>query len=281
MLMERIQVYRENQRYIRYEKREIQKLSRIDCDAHCLRAITAGEIHHIFTDPAVDHDWAESEKMLSRHCAIADGATSAVNPGDRRALYYLIRGLMPGRVLEIGTHVGASTAHIASALSALSHRNELQKPALVSVDLEDVNAPNGPWKRMSLQSSPSDMLQGLGIRDMVLFIQNRSPEFLRQPLHKYDLIFLDGSHAASVVYQEIPLALSALNQNGVILLHDFYPGNRPLWSSNRRIVPGPWIAVQRLRKEGAPLQAHPLGALPWPTKMGTSVTSLALLAREL
>src|SRR2546430_6217516 len=34
----------------------------------------------------------------------------------RRAIYYLVRHLRPRSVLEIGTHLGASTVHIAAAL---------------------------------------------------------------------------------------------------------------------------------------------------------------------
>jgi len=278
-MFERIRVFRENQKYIDYERRELQKLSTVDCDPRRLRSIDEAEIHRMFTDTILEREWNDSAHSLSRHCAIADGATSAVNPGDRRALYYLIRGFHPCRVLEIGTHVGASTAHFAAAL-AMENPTGLENPALVTVDLEDVNAHEGPWKRMNLKCSPAEMLQNLGHRDLVLFITDKSPNFLRSPRYQYDLIFLDGSHAASVVYQEIPLALSALKQNGVILLHDFYPNNKALWSSNRRIVPGPSLAVQRLCEEGAPLQVCPLGALPWPTKLGSNVTSLAVLTRK-
>ena len=32
------------------------------------------------------------------------------------------------------------------------------------------------------------------------------------------------------VYREVPLALGLLKPGGIILLHDFYPGARPLWS---------------------------------------------------
>ena len=276
-LLERIQVYRINRRYIQYEERELAKIPRIACDPTRLRTISAEEIRGIFSNPQTELDWAASAGALSSHCSIADGTTSAVNPGDRRALYYLVRGLRPRRILEIGTHVGASTAHIACALAR--EMNTLEAPALVSVDLEDVNAPDGPWKRLNVTHSPADMLNALGCHGKVQFIPDKSPGFLQNPMYRYDMIFLDGSHAASVVYQEIPLALAALNPNGIILLHDYYPNNKALWTADRRIVPGPWTAVRRFVAEGVPIQVHPLGALPWPTKLGSSVTSLAVLAK--
>jgi predicted O-methyltransferase YrrM len=274
-MFERIRIYRENRRYIDYEKRELNKISKVSCNTNGLRHVKAAELQTIFTNPKFDREWNEIAGNLDKHCNLPDGTTSAVNPGDRRALYYLIRGFRPRSVLEIGTHVGGSTVHIAAALA---RENGEETGSLTSVDIEDVNdAVKGPWRRLNLEDSPAQMIQNTGCTSLVTFITMIGLDFLRQPPRNFDFIFLDGSHAASVVYQEIPLALKALAQNGVILLHDFFPNNKPLWSSNRRIVPGPWIAVERLRAEGAPLTVHPLGELPWSTKLGTNVTSLALL----
>ena len=74
-----------------------------------------------------------------------------MNPGNRRALFYLVKALKPTSVLEIGTHVGASTAHIAAALAPGS--------TLITVDINDAN--NGPkayWRAFGLQRSPRQML---------------------------------------------------------------------------------------------------------------------------
>jgi predicted O-methyltransferase YrrM len=277
-MFERIRIYRENRRYIDYEERELKKIPKLSCNTNGLRYVNAADLRTIFTTPQFDREWNEIAGKLDKHCNVPDGTTSAVNPGDRRALYYLIRGFRPRSVLEIGTHVGASTVHIAAALA---RENSEQTPSrLTSVDIEDVNDPlQGPWRRLGLENSPAQMIQNTGCAELVTFIAMMGLHFLRQPPRNFDFIFLDGSHAASVVYQEIPLALMALSQNGVILLHDFFPNNKPLWSSNRRIVPGPWIAVERLRSEGTPITVHPLGGLPWPTKLGTNITSLALLTR--
>lgn len=40
---------------------------------------------------------------------------------------------------------------------------------------------------------------------------------------------------------------------------------------------GPFLAVRRLLREGWPIVVRPLGELPWPTKLGRNVTSLALV----
>jgi predicted O-methyltransferase YrrM len=278
-MFERIRIYRENRRYIDYEKRELKKIPRLNCNTHSLRHVKAAELETILTNPKFDQEWNEIAGNLDKHCNLPDGTTSAVNPGDRRALYYLIRGFHPRSVLEIGTHVGASTVHIAAALA---RENSAQTTScLTSVDIENVNDPlHAPWRRLGLENSPAQMIQNTGCASLVTFITMMGLDFLRQPPHNFDFIFLDGSHAASVVYQEIPVALMALSQNGVILLHDYYPNNKPLWSSNRRIIPGPWIAIQRLRSEGIPITVQPLGRLPWPTKLGSNVTSLAVLTKD-
>ena len=108
------------------------------------------------------------------------------------------------------------------------------------------------------------------------FVRADSIEYLRNTDETFDFVFLDSSHLARLVYQEIPLALRVLEDGGSVLLHDYFPGNRPLWSDGE-LVPGPYLAIKRLRAEGAELDVLPLGALPWPTKLGSDVTSLGLL----
>jgi predicted O-methyltransferase YrrM len=200
----------------------------------------------------------------------------AVNGGDRRALYYLVRKLGPGRVLEIGTHIGTSTVHLALALAHGGAEGRL-----VTVDVEDVNDPvEEPWKEFGAPLSPRAALERLGVADRVEFVHGASLEHLESlpEEERYDLVFLDGDHGAETVYQEVPAALRRLAPGGHVLLHDFFPGCRPLWP-DRSVLPGPWLAIERLRAEGAPIVALPLGRLPWPTKQGTNVTSLALVCR--
>jgi hypothetical protein len=60
------------------------------------------------------------------------------------------------------------------------------------------------------------------------------------------------------------------------LVRHLRPGLRPLWPDGK-VIQGPQLAVQRLQRAGWPIEAQPLGELPWPTKQGTSMTSMALL----
>jgi predicted O-methyltransferase YrrM len=209
---------------------------------------------------------------------IKDMTTAGVNPGDRRAIYYLIRAFRPRRVLEIGTNVGASTLHIAAAMKRNKEDNN-GECSLVTVDITDVNnASDAYWKRAGLPRSPRDNIAHLGMADFVDFVTTDSLSYFDCQAMQFDFIFLDGDHAASTVYRELPRALKHLRAGGTILLHDFFPRRRPLWSDGA-VVPGPSLAADRFRDEGAKVHVLPLGALPWPTKLGSNVTSLALLTQ--
>jgi hypothetical protein len=168
--------------------------------------------------------------------------------------------------------VGFSTLHIAAALPHESR--------ITTVDIVDVNDPaEQPWRGSPKAYAPRDLMAAAGYAEMIRFEKGSSLDFLAETEDRFDFIFLDGSHDAEVVYREVPLALRVLEPGGVILLHDFYPDHHWLWD-NKVVIPGPSLAVDRLKAEGAPLTVRPLGALPWPTKLGSTVTSLALLARS-
>ncbi len=163
--------------------------------------------------------------------------------------------------------------HIALALKPLIEKT------FITVDIRDVNDPESqPWKAHESPASPLELIKQVEGQDYTQFVVSTSLEFFQKNQQKFDFIFLDGLHDAYIVYQEIPVALQHLNENGVILLHDYFPNGEPLWEGYPAIT-GPYLAVKRLQEEGAKLEALPLGKLPWPTKLGTSITSLALLTK--
>ncbi|HVZ97056.1 MAG TPA: class I SAM-dependent methyltransferase, partial [Chitinophagaceae bacterium] len=111
------------------------------------------------------------------------------------------------------------------------------------------------------------------------FVISDSVAYLSGCKEKYDLIFLDGNHSAVSVYNEVPLALKLLNPNGVILLHDYFPKMKPLWSDGV-VIPGPYLAIKRFTGEKVNFSVLEFGELPWPTKLESNFTSLALLLRK-
>lgn len=272
--------YLHRRRSIATQRRSLVDVGRLVCPVEHLRELPESAVEGVFSDSRLDGEWEGASGELGAVCRIADGTTGGVNPGDRRALWYLVRHFRPRSVLEIGTHVGASTAHIALALRQAAGEEPTFDPRMVTVDMVDVNDPGeGYWKRAGLEASPAGMVEALRCGGFVEFATARSVDFLDDCAQRFDLVFLDGDHSAATVYQEVPRALRVLAPGGLLLLHDYFPGNRPLWPDGK-VMPGPWLAVERLRGEGAPLQVIPLGELPWPTKLGSRVTSLALVGRS-
>jgi predicted O-methyltransferase YrrM len=244
-----------------------------DFPAAPLRAANDVALDRIFADEPLAAAWAQD------HGAIGgvfgdDDKFGGINPGDRRALYSLICGLKPERVLEVGTHIGASTLYIARALKhAVPHGH------VTTVDILDVNDPAaGSWKKVGLKQAPRDFASQLGCLDRITFIAQPAQEFMALGGEGYDFIFLDGDHTPRAVYEEMAAALKILRPGGVILLHDYYPDARPLFPDGN-IIAGPFRALARITRENPAIAARPLGRLPWPTKQVSHMTSLALVTR--
>lgn len=246
-----------------------------------LGKIGGERIAEIFASRQINDEWPLVKKEIDDVIIIEDMTTAGVNPGDRRAIYYLVRALKPERILEIGTNVGASTIHITAATKRNMLENVATNYFVTSVDILDVNEGANPfWKRSDLPRSPRECVAELGMGNRTAFVTESSLLFLGRCRQEFDLIFLDGDHAAPTVYQEIHKALPCLRNGGSILLHDYFPRNRPLWS-NGAVVPGPYLAGERLREERANVSIVPLGRLPWPTKLGSNLTSLAIMSRAI
>ena len=212
------------------EAAQLRRVGPIACDAGRLAPLSSLHLDKIFDPKRTEAEWKGVEAELAALAITDDG--KGVNPGDRRAIFHLIAHLRPRAVLEIGTHVGASTAHIAAAM----RRSGAAPLRLVTADLLDVNdSPSSPWVKYGGAMSPANALPVLGCRDFV--------EFHARPS-----------------------------------CSDFFPQGKRLWPDGE-LVPGPYSATERLRREGCPIAVLPFGSLPWPTKLGANYTSLALLGR--
>lgn len=251
---------------------QLQEIPSIACDSTNLVNISEIQLRRCLNSEEIKEKWETIKEDIQK--LDLPEMTGGVNPGDQRAIFYLISALKPKTVLEVGTHIGCSTVHIASALKALPEKHFL------TVDIRDVNDPEKqPWQEFNSPASPAQLIEKIGGQEFTHFKVSTSLDFFKQSDQTFDLIFLDGLHDAYMVYQEIPVALQHLNSDGFILLHDYFPNEQPLWESYPPIV-GPYLAVKRLQEEGANLRVIPLGELPWETKLGTNITSLALLSKN-
>lgn len=239
-----------------------------------LRADSDVLLNEWFHNKEIESSWLEDSPPITNIYG-DDDRYGGVNPGDRRALYYLMMALQPQNILEVGTHIGASTLYMASALKRSGTNGKI-----TSVDITDVNNPDtGAWKKVGMKKSPDGFASDLGCRPCIDFQIMPSLRFMMETDQRFDLIFLDGDHKAPTVYQELSAALPLLNKGGVILLHDYYPDIRPIYADNA-VIAGPFLAIKRAQRENPALGIIPLGALPWPTKQGSNVTSLALVVKN-
>ena len=256
------------------ERLRLDRVLKLHFDPRHLKAITHSELEAAFVDQAISEAWQEDLGRIAKVMPYAD-LYGGVCPGERRAIYHLVAWLKPRRVLEIGTHIGASTLVIAQSLARHAGPDSL----LVTGDILDVNSPEqGAYKDLGLRS-PRENLRYLGIESRVSFLSKPALRLMEETEQEFNLIFLDGDHSAPAVYQELSMALACLAENGVVLLHDFYPECKGIYPSGT-IVPGPSVAANRIRSEAAGLSFMPLGELPWETKLGVRKTSLALVAKN-
>lgn len=229
----------------------------------------------IFNDKDIEkkffHDQIKVKKIEIPELA------GGVNPGDQKAIYFLINKLKPKKILEIGTHIGSSTVAIALAMS---NHFDFSQSYLKTVDVRDVNDENSkPWLLYNSKNSPKKNIKILGLEKLVSFKVSDSINFFYNEKDKYDFIFLDGSHRADYVYNEISSSLKILNTNGIILLHDYFPFGKKLWN-NREPIFGPYEGVKKLCKENPIIKCMPFGNLPWQTKLNSNISSLAIIYKE-
>lgn len=244
-------------------------------------------LQSIWTLEDTDNDWESIKEQ--RELMELPEFTGGVNPGDQRAIYYLTRGFQLNNILEVGTHLGCSTTHLALGIK------DNPNGKITTVDIRDVNdvdtnhtdseVPhdfNG--KNFSVFKSkytPKKCLELIGLEDKVEFVKSDSVEFMKNTKEKYDLVFLDGNHDYDVVMREVPEALNILNPNGMVLLHDYFPECKPLWPKSSNVVcTGPYIGVQQLQQQGLKFFVEPCGNMPWETKYPNEyATSLAVGVR--
>lgn len=123
----------------------------------------------------------------------------------------LIRFHKPKTFLEIGTHYGHTTNIISDKFPNLK---------ITTVDPGDqVNSD----KRSPFQGAEYLAQNEIG----KMFIGKQNINLIKKNFHditfdeKFDFIFIDGDHTYSAVIKDTQKALSLLNENGVIVWHDW------------------------------------------------------------
>lgn len=261
----------------RVETIKLNAEKKIKLDSNQLANADGINVTNVFKEEDIWKAW-ESYDSKIKALKIPD-LTGGVNLGDRKALFFIMCYFKPKSVLEVGTHIGASTVHIASALDYNKQTQDIDS-SFSTLDIRDVNCSREkPWLKFKSSKSPQALLDDLELDIAVNFLSQDSLEYFETTDQKYDFIFLDGDHSARTVYKEVPRALKKLNKGGIILLHDYFKIGDSA-NPNNNFNSGPYLGIQRHINEGANVEVKTFGKLPWKTKYNSNLTSLALLLKK-
>ncbi len=261
-----------------FNGRQLSRVPAMTVDAAALPCASEVSFRELLRnyDDGPDDGWERAQAAIG--AVLGDAPPEHAIAGEsRRTLYNLIRRWQPAAVLEIGTNRGISTLHAALAMQAYRNGsgNGARPPRLVTLDLFDVNnPPPAVAKRYHIATPPREWLARLDCADLVEFAVARSTGYLHGRQAQFDFILMDHAPPADVAYQDIVLAIRALRPGGQLLLNNYFPNGKPL-RPGQRVIPGPYLAIRRLQREGAGITA-----LPSPAADGSRLTRLALLARE-
>jgi hypothetical protein len=123
----------------------LSSLPKADADPNSLQVLSRDKLAAIIASHDLNLAWAQISSEVAGIVQIEDMKTAGVNPGDRRALLYLVCALAPRRFLEIGTNAGASTAYIGTAMREIGRKetgrkqNDGDSLSLITVDIPDAN----------------------------------------------------------------------------------------------------------------------------------------------
>ena len=254
----------------------LHRVPRCEVDFRSLASAERVDQDHILDPRPLQHEWERVEGEIRALIGSSSLLDYSANPGDLRALYHFVRCLQPVNVLEIGTLFGVSTLYIGTAMRLNANVSGGRAGKLTTVDIQDIDAPEHPWRRYGFTRSPRAMAAAAGLREIVQFVTLTSSEFLRSTERRFDFAYLDGSTAAADVYRDLQYLPKVMQAGAVALLHGYFPDGRALLPGQRAIT-GPWRAVIRHQAEGTGIAVRPLSKLPWPTKGGTQITNLAII----
>jgi len=137
--------------------------------------------------------------------------------GELSVLVGLLRAVSPVRMAETGVNTGRTAAYVLRHVPSI-------------VEYMGVDVPTGYVTPLSVQCQEVPTNPG--------FEAIRNPKFrlVIKPRGSYDLgptdlgeldaMFIDGDHSAEGVANDTKLALECVRPGGVVVWHDYYPGDK-------------------------------------------------------
>ena len=204
-------------------------------------------------------NWNEALDRMTR-CGVNETIPNCAAIDTRRYLFESVRRLRAHRVLEVGTYIGVSTLALALGLEGTGR--------ILTVDLHDVLAPDGYWATDAdengapiMGASPAVLWEHGGVADKISFIHAPAPGVLHWLQPGFDFAFVDAWKHEDVVYETLVGTIRLMRPGGIIAVHDVYP-NGEQFLPGITSDPGPWLAVERLRRERPELDVRYLTKLP-------------------
>lgn len=143
------------------------------------------------------------------------GGAVACTPGEASMLYLAARAIAPRHALEIGSYMGWSSSHIASAIPG---RLTCVEPFIeIGANLRETVSE--PARERFLSN-----MKRAGVSEKIILVCGKSPEALRPiaPAGGWDFAFIDGLHINNQPLCDTLEVIRSISPASVVVLHDIW-----------------------------------------------------------
>lgn len=130
-------------------------------------------------------------------------------------LHTLVKYAKPNRALEIGTSVGWTAAHIASALPAGGYLSCIDPFTETATGLDTQNIEIATWLHENMERA--------GVADRYEIYTQESPAILPRVAENtgpWDFAFIDGWHLNGQPLRDVEGVMPHMAEKGIVVLHD-------------------------------------------------------------
>ncbi len=171
--------------------------------------------------------WLLSRKVNELYSSVLDEATitqldSVSGHTTRRQcatlFYFAYTQTEPGRIVEIGSFKGQSTAWMATALKLSGQQDKIAAvdPHINTRDTEEVPA----YQEESSYDAFINNMTRMGVSELVEPIKATSSDAVKNWDEQIRLLFVDGSHRYEDVLLDLQLWVPLVRNGGIICMHD-------------------------------------------------------------
>jgi len=186
---------------------------------------------------------AEYDEFWAGMKPVILGSTGGMTGWGGRFLYAVARTIKATMIFEIGTRNGMSATTFCRALTKNGGGE------FTTCDVKNVTAGEAKGSENFPLTPDQMVVHNKDYENVLHFIQGRGADVLRliEP-GTLDIVLIDGSHGEKDMIEELPLALDALREGGVLICDDVYPNGKRFGDNTD--LPGPWSGIMHHVEEG-------------------------------